>query len=83
MIEKHMITFEKVQRDDYTTGCLLDYSYIKEHYKVITIGLSKQQALDADLKANQQIDFIANLAQDGNIIMLFITEEAKKTILNF
>ena len=78
-----MITLEKVQRDDYTTGCLLDYSYIKEHYKVITIDLSKQQALDADLKANQQIDFIGNLAQDGNIIMLFITEEAKKTILNF
>ena len=28
--------------DDYTTGCLLDYSYFKDHYKMIVIDLSKQ-----------------------------------------
>ena len=27
------------QRDDYTTGCLLDYSYFKDHYKMISIDL--------------------------------------------
>ena len=27
--------------DDYTTGCLLDYSYVKENYKMIAIDLSK------------------------------------------
>ena len=32
------------RRDDYTTGCFLDYSYFKEHYKMIAIDLSKQQA---------------------------------------
>ena len=32
--------------DDYTTGCLLDYPYFENHYKVIAIDLSKQQALD-------------------------------------
>ena len=32
----------KVQGDDYTTGCLLDYTYFKNHYKLIAIGLSKQ-----------------------------------------
>ena len=32
-------------RDDYTTGCLLDYLYLKKNYKIIAIGLSKQQAL--------------------------------------
>ena len=42
-----------VQGDDYTTGCLLDYPYFKEHYKMIAIDLSKQEALDADLKAIQ------------------------------
>ena len=42
------------QGDDYTTGCLLDYLYFKENYKLIAIDLSKQQALDADLKANQK-----------------------------
>ena len=36
------------QRDDYTTGCLLDYSYFKDHYETIAIDLSKQQALDSD-----------------------------------
>ena len=44
------------QGDDYTTGCLLDYSYFKDHYKMIAIDLSKQQALDADPRAIQQIN---------------------------
>ena len=34
------------QEDDYKTGCLLDYSYFKDHYKMIAIGLGKQQAFD-------------------------------------
>ena len=44
------------QGDDYATGCLLDYSYFKGHYKMIAIDLSKQQALDADPRAIQQIN---------------------------
>ena len=43
--------------DDYTTGCLLDYAYFKENYRVIAVDLSKQKALDADPKAIQQIVF--------------------------
>ena len=43
------------QGDDYTTGCLLDYSYFKENYKLIAIDLSKQQELDVDPRAVQQI----------------------------
>ena len=41
------------QWDDYTTGCLLHYCfyiYFKKHYKMIAVDLSKQQALDVDLK---------------------------------
>ena len=41
------------QGDDYTTGCLLDYSYFKYYDKMITIGLSKQQVLGADSRAIQ------------------------------
>ena len=37
--------------DDYTTGCLLDYSYFKDHYEMTAIDLSKQQTLDADQRA--------------------------------
>ena len=36
------------QGDDYTTGCLLDYTYFKKYYKMIAVDLSKQQSLDAD-----------------------------------
>ena len=45
------------QGDDCTTGCLLDYLYFKEHYNLIATDLSKQQKLDADPKAIQQISF--------------------------
>ena len=41
------------QGNDYTAGCLLDYLYFKDHYKMMAIDLSKQQALDADFKAIQ------------------------------
>ena len=36
------------QGDYYTTGCLLGYSYFKDHYKMIAIDLCKQQASDAN-----------------------------------
>ena len=39
------------QRDDQTTGCLLNYPYFKELYKLITIDATKQQKLDAEGKA--------------------------------
>ena len=82
-------TYENIQKiaagqgDDYTTGCLLDYSYFKDCYKMIAIDLSKQQALDADLRAIQQINVTANLGRDGNAAMFFIIEKAKETVLNF
>ena len=41
--------------DDYTTGCLLDYAYFKDNYRLIAVDLSKQKALDADPRAIQQI----------------------------
>ena len=71
------------QGDDYTTGCLLDYTYFKKYYKMIAIDLSKQQALDADPKAIQQINFTANLDRAGNTTMFFIIEQAKETVLDF
>ena len=50
---------------------------------MIAIDLSKKQALDADPRAIQQINFTANLDSDGNTTMFFIIEEAKETVLNF
>ena len=71
------------QGDDYTTGCLLDYSYFMDTYKTIPVDLSKQQVLDADPRAIQQINFTANLERAGNTRVFFILEEAKETILDF
>ena len=69
-----MITFIKTydniqkigtgQGDDYTTCSSLDYSYFKKRYEIVEIDLSKQQTLDADLKAIQQIGFPGNLDRD-------------------
>ena len=43
------------QGEDYTTGCLLDYDYIKSHYRLIAVDLGRQKELDANPKAIQQI----------------------------
>ena len=50
---------------------------------MIAIDLSKQQTLDADPKAIQQINFSANLDQGGKRKMFFIMEEVKKTLQIF
>ena len=69
------------QGDDYITGCLVDYPYSKDSYKMIAVDLRKQQALDADPRKNQQINFTSNLDRAGNTIIYFILEEAKETKL--
>ena len=88
-IKYNKITYENIRKiatgkgDDYTTGCLLDYSYYADTYKIIAVDLSKQQALDADPRAIQQINFTENLDRAGNTRVYFILEEAKETILDF
>ena len=88
-IKNNKITYENVRKiatgqgDDYTSGCLLDYSYFANTYKMIAVDLSKQQALDSDPGAIQQINFKADLDRAGNTRVYFILEEAKETILDF
>ena len=67
--------------DDYTTGSLLDYTYLKKHYTMIVLDLRKQQALVANPKAMQQINFTGNFTEKTTIF--FIIEEVKETIFNF
>ena len=50
---------------------------------MIVVDLSKKQALDANRKAIQQINFTANLDRAGNTRIYFILEEAKETIFEF
>ena len=88
-IKNNKVTYENIRKiaigqgDDYTTGCLLNHQYINDTYKMIAIDLSKQQALDVDPRAIQQINFTANLDRAGNARFYFILEEAKETILDF
>ena len=52
-------------------------------YKMIAVDFTKQQALDADPRAIQEINFTANIDRAGNTRVYFILEEAKETILEF
>ena len=77
-IKNNKVTYENIRKiatgqgDDNTTGCLLDYSYFMDTYKMIVVDLSKQQVLDADPRAIQQINFTANLDRSGNTRIYFI-----------
>ena len=84
-INTDLKTYENIRKiatgqwNDYTTGCLLDYSYFKDNYKTIAIYLSKQQA--ADPRAIQQINFTANLEE--NTRMFLLLKKQKKLCLSF
>ena len=88
-IKNNKVTYENIRKittgkgDGNTIGCLLKYQYIKDYYKMIAVDLSKQQALDADPRAIQEISFTVNLDRAGNTRIYFILKEAKETILDF
>ena len=88
-IKNRGITYDNIRKiaigygDDSITGCLLDYPYFLDTYKMIAVDLSRQRAIDADPRAIQQINFTANLDRAGNTKVYFILEEAKETILDF
>ena len=67
--------------DDYTTGCLLDYQYFKDHYELIAVDLSKQKELDADPRAIQQIEFYGKLGTNSQVCT--VLEKSKETVLEF
>ena len=58
-IKNNKVTYENIRKiatgkgDDYTAGCLLDYSYFTDTYEMIAVDLSKQQSLNADPRAIQ------------------------------
>ena len=71
--------------DDYTTGCLLHYTYFKDNCRLIAVDLSKQKALDADPRAIQQIVFqgVVGGANNTKIRLYTILEQSKETMLEF
>ena len=59
--------FATVQGVNYTAGCLLDYNYFNNYYKLIATDLSKQKAFDADPKAIEKINFTGDLDRGNNV----------------
>ena len=74
------------QGDDYTTGCLLYFTYFEKNFKLIAVDLYKQKALDADSRAIQQIIFTGKIkaaAANTRVIFYNILEQSKETQLEF
>ena len=74
------------QGDDFSTGCLLNFAYFEENYRLIAVDLSEQKALDADLRAIQQIIFTGKIKateENTRVIIYYILEKSKETILEF
>ena len=73
--------------DDYTSGCLLDYTYFKKYYKMIAIDLSKRQGLmlliAIPIKSNTANQFYWKFRSRRKYNIFFIIEEMKETILGF
>ena len=67
--------------DDYTTGCLLDYQYFKDHYNLLAVDLSEQKELDADSRAIQQTEFYRMLKTNSQVRT--VLEKLKETMLEF
>ena len=69
------------KEDDYSTGCLLDCQYFKDHYQLIAVDLSKQKELNADPRAIQQTEFYGKLETNSQVCT--VLEKSKETVLEF
>ena len=63
---KKVKNLAKGQGEDCTTGYLLRYDYIENHYRLTAVDLSKQKELDADPRSIQQIDFVEQTKKLGD-----------------
>ena len=59
----------------------MDFTYFEKKYRLIAADLSKQKALDSDSRAIQQIVFTGKVST--NVMLYYIIEQSKETILQF
>ena len=83
------------QGEDYTTGCLLDYEYIKNHYRLAAVDLSWGKEIRCRFKSNstnrirwtiKKLNGYSNATNAGNdqsMFVLTILEKIKETRLKF
>ena len=77
--EKYEKIMDMSNNNDYPTGNLLDFVYLKKNYRLIAIDLNKQN----ELKYPQQISFIGKLDEDNGATMFFIIKKSEETTFNF
>ena len=90
--------FQEIKRlttgkgEDYNTGYLLNYEYIKIHYRLIAVALGRRKEFDTDPKATQQIEFVAQLKNEDRIntdggqfmlVLMILKKKLKKNRLKF
>ena len=64
----------------------MDLAYFEKNYRLIAVDLNKQKALDADSRAIQQIIFTGKIKAEANntrVIIFYVLEKSKETILEF
>ena len=80
-----MITLERLQQVKVMIKqqMFTRLSVFQKYYRLIATDLDKQQMLDADPKAIQQINFTGNLNRAEGVTVFFVIEEPKETVLDF
>ena len=72
---------ETEQGDDYTTRCLLDYQYFRDHHNLIAIDLIRRKEFSTDSREIQQIKFYGMLKTNSQVCT--VLEKSKETIPQF
>ena len=92
LVDSDIKRYEEIKKlttgkgEDYTTGCLLDFEHIKNHYRSIAIDLSRQIDLNAGPKVIQQIELFGQLKKlyntNGNAESMFFLTILEKNQRN-
>ena len=88
-VKNDKVMYENIRKiatgrgDDYTTGCLLDYIYFNNYYKVIAVDLRKQQVLDVDPQQFNKLVLLQIQIQQETQDSISFMKKRKKLFLNF
>ena len=88
-VKNNKVTYENIRKiaagqgDDYTTGCLLDYTYFEKYQKMIAVDLSKQQVLDADLNQSNKLILQQTWIKQEELESISFLKKLKKLCLSF
>ena len=69
-----------------TTGCLIDFAYFENHYRLLAADFRKQKVLDTNSRDIQQIIFTGTIkatVANTRVVIFYVLEKSKETILEF